>query len=276
MFTVGQRVRVLDKSKDESQRGVISYIDEDSQLYDIIWDLNSKEDCGIPIDRIASLESFELNGKERDIFQWESQSWKDYGNKLFTLKDYYNAARYYQNGIQRIDHVMKERGLKALDIGTHVITFSEAIGDYLWGMVASIENDEEVEIILSNDEERVMKLSKLQILPESIEEQILYRTLYLNLAKCQLKRQQKGWAIRSSSMALALTLCLQATSQDATASSKTLSTTDIKKYFTDGYYFRGKALLLANRPGRATLVIVTVNFLLLSSHTSFFSFFICI
>lgn len=265
MFAIGQKVRVWDLSNEESQRGVISYIHEDTAEYDVIYDLNAQEDCSIHQKRVQPLEPFELSTNELNIHQYEPQQWKDYGNKLFVLKDYLDAIRYYQNGTQLLkQRIGTELGDKpSLDIGTNVIFFDESIGDYLWGMISSIENDREVEVILSNDEDRVIPITSLICLPQAIELQVLYRTLTLNLAKCQLKRQQKGWAIRSSSLALAITHCIHANAHEKHSPSSSLSnekalndvsSTEITKYLSDGYYFRGKAFLLACRPGRASLV----------------------
>jgi hypothetical protein len=76
------------------------------------------------------------------------------------------------------------------------------------------------------------------------QDQLLQRSLYMNMARCFMKLDQKGWAIKYASLAIAVTL----------AYAQNPSTPEVAKLLADCYYFRSKALIAACRPKFATQV----------------------
>ena len=80
----------------------------------------------------------------------------------------------------------------------------------------------------------------------------LIRSIFLNLARCELKRNRKGWAIKFSSIAVSISKYVLSKSQGNMSAGNVAT---IEKFLADALYFRINALLLANRPKFANTVI---------------------
>ena len=105
------------------------------------------------------------------------------------------------------------------------------------------------------DEETAVPTDRVTPLARRLEDKKLQRALHMNLARCCLKRLQKGWAIKHASIAMAISEHLLVFSQqqagDAAAQQQVR---DLTKQLGDCLYFRGKALLAACRPKFASMV----------------------
>ena len=256
MFVVGQRVRVLDNSKSISYLGIISLINTDD-TYDII--LSSKGNSGkdeltsVPQDLVSELQSFEIDDSHNGV---DAEARKSQGNTLFSAKDYTAALEYYKRGIAALFPTSSNDSLGEYSMGSNVfVAYTDSL-NLNTGMVSEVDlsartADVMIESTDADHEELAVPFGRLLPLSSEPKAQLLQRSLYMNMARCCLKLEQKGWAIKYASIALATSYAYATSAQEC---GETVALADLDKLMGDCYYFRAKALLAANRPKFATQV----------------------
>lgn len=262
MIEIGQHVRVTSKDGNTSFTGMISAVNSEESTYDIFIDdavEGEEEEISVPLSRIRPLEGFELG----DIKLFSLSELKAHGNTLFGLKDYCTASKFYQQAIQKSSKMCN------ISLGCNVVVLQHS--DLPKGMTCvdgiisdsdvNDNNEEVFEVMLSNQSELYgVKLSQLIPLPQDRESLILLRSIYLNLARCNMKRNHKGWTAHHASVAVAISEVLMsdlrdkgsAETDDVDRSKEFLETNQL---LADALYFRAKAFIAAARPGLATKVI---------------------
>lgn len=249
--------------KTRSNKGLVSMVNGDA-TYDIIY-ASSKdgddEESSVAGTRLQSLLPVEVefpdiaNIKDAEIL-------KSTGNSLFTLKDYDTALSYYKRSLIVL-HFPGESAQKAASnsvaftIGQGVIvSYSDSL-DCQSGIISDT-TDESADVMMDDnelDEETDVPFKRLTLLACGVKNVLLQRSVYLNMARCVLKQEQKGWAIKYSSVALAISHHLETVQREGSdCGDVSLSAAEVKKFLADGYYFRGKALLQAHRPKFAAQV----------------------
>lgn len=255
MYAVGETVRVLSKDKTIAYRAIISLCST-NDLYDVILvqcaDGQSDEESGVQSDRISPLEKFEKDLKSCD----DADVLKGYGNALFTLKDYTAAMEYYKRAISATTPPVSG----GFSVGQCVlVSFRDSI-DYQSGIISDVALSLcEADVMYDDpatDEELAVPFDLLQRLAEDYKGRLLQRSVYMNMARSALKKEQKGWAIKYSSIAIAIARHVQLTNDEngASAGGAGTSPAEVNKMLADGYYFRAKALLMACRPKFASQV----------------------
>lgn len=258
MIEIGQHVRVTSKDGNSSFTGMISALNSDESTYDIFIDdsMEGEEEISVPLSRIRPLEGFEL----RDIKLFSLSELKAHGNTLFGLKDYCAASKFYQQAIQKSSQMYN------ISLGCNVVVLRHSDlpkgTTCVDGIISDSDvndNSEEVfEVMLSNQSELYgVKHSQLIPLPQDRENLILLRSIYLNLARCDMKRNHKGWTAHHASVAVAISEVLMsdlrdkgsAETDDVDRSKEFLETNQL---LADALYFRAKAFVAAARPGLAT------------------------
>eukprot|EP01038_Epipyxis_sp_PR26KG_P014779 gene14779-19861_t len=269
--------------------GLISYIHDNGIVnaqdfsYDILFD-NNKELCNISHQQIHALFDFEyeigditkynntnntttttttnfncdknnntqVQNNQSILQQQISENIKEYGNKLFMVKDYSQSLLYYKRALelllQQKSHAESLKNETSFFIGSYVLVSTPKSLEFKIGMISD-QNDNMYDVIYDNsnndedenDEENNISSDRLYLLTYGSEGRSLQRSLYMNMAKCCLKKNQTGWSIRYASMALALLLSLSHAEDYSDVKSS-------KKQLGDAYYFRAKALITANRP----------------------------
>jgi hypothetical protein len=300
LFSVGDKVRVLSVDKSEAHRAIISLYNGNG-TYDVLYSApvtvqynqQIDEDSAITSDRISALLEFEYENASTIALRTAS-SWKDCGNSLFALKDYLAASECYKKGIERLTtfencytsvndaNNMLTTGRAvivtfpgSLDCSTGIISDASADGyDVMFG-------DETLEEELGIPTSRLLLLactssrrivqgkesggSAMEEPLSAAEVCLLQRSCYMNLARCTLKRRQKGWAIKYCSIALAISKHVVQLSSSSNGSRNELASTGKEgkvvesansKLLVDCLYFRGKALLAACRPKFAAMVSI--------------------
>jgi hypothetical protein len=236
-FNIGCKVRVTDQTLDFSHVGVISYVHPDGTV-DVMYDGKELiEDLHVAADRLSPLLSFELE----DLVCDQAEELKNRGNILFGLKDYTEASKSYLCAVAKLENQ------RPLSIGSEVLVCRPEDEEFHHGYLASfIDSTGNIEIVLDGKLDCVA--SRQSIVALSIPStQDLHRAIYLNLARCSLKRGHRGWAVRYASIALAISqLLLDTENIDPTVAIKKLA---------DCLYFRSKTLISAGRPNRAAKVI---------------------
>jgi tetratricopeptide (TPR) repeat protein len=239
-YCVGARIRVMDREGKSSCLATISYIDDSNNVVDLILEDSLQEECGVSVDRLSELNDFEqLN--DRKVSDVTAFTLKEYGNAVFSSKDFSSAIHYYTKALDLLN-------AEPISIGSEVLVLVR--NAYFSGMVSSVEPIKSlVEVELDYDEEITVKQSDAIALSRSLEDLKLQRSLYLNLAKCAHKKCLRGWAVRYSSIAIAVL--------DFIFKTVTLADADVKelqKAKVDSHYFRGRVLLECNRPKNAEKV----------------------
>ena len=274
MFNVGKFVRVKSLDGESSRRGMISLINgSDSELFvDLIYADNEEEECDINNSRIELLQQFEEKPLKSELSN-ENESaecLKGWGNILFKLKDYSAATEYYCKALLKLDpppvslvpsfaKKIQSSG-KSISIGQSILVAKDNSFEYRNARVSDV-NATSVDVLYDgtitgdddDDEENGVSLDRVVSLPRSSfdtrsqsddsmvksSDLLLQRSIVLNLARCEFKRARKGWAIKYSSVALALSkMTEQIDSHDALGSS----------LVADAIFFRSTVLLAANRP----------------------------
>lgn len=270
-FQVGQRVRVVSSSGAVSTTGLISGIDtnESRSTYDIIYDILDKdlfgtddeENC-VNQNRIRALEDFE----SVDISTFSISQLKVNGNILFGLKDLINASKYYFKAIEKFAVLYDA----VLGCNVVVLQHSELPKGVTCvdGIVSDVDDGAErtYDVILSNETElNQVKRSQFLVLPPDRENLLLIRSLYLNLARCDVKRSRKGWAVYNSSIAVSISEIIRSDFRDKGSAEtddvdRTQEGKDVELLLADALYFRAKALISASRPGLATSVSLLFSY----------------
>ena len=266
-FIVGQDVRVENLAKTLSTKAMVSFINDDNTL-DVIYgskggNNDSKdEESSIALDRVHCLEPFEVH--RDDVNTLSGETLKEYGNKLFAVKDYRSALDWYKRALIALTHT---GSVEKLSVGSIVLVSRDKSIDYYVGMVSDVvapssgktslyevmyDQDNEYNEELETDEETVSK-DRLTVVSSDIHDRATQRAVYLNMARSYLKLNEPGWAVKTSSIALFITLYILGANQGTAVSVS-------NKHLVDAYYFRAKALLSVNRPGFASKVWSTYTF----------------
>lgn len=254
MFAVGEAVRVLSSDKSVSYRAIVSLCGADD-TYDVILAHSAAgqndEEVGVQRSRISPIEAFE---KIADTDSTEAETLKSYGNTLFTLKDYSATMEYYKKAITVA--TQSQPAGDAFTVGQSVlVSFRDSI-DYQSGIVSDVDVSLSTADVMFDDsamdEEVAVPFTRLLPLAVSSKDRLLQRSVYMNMARSVLKREQKGWAIKYCSLAIAIAKHFQSTTESLDTSGVT--EVEVNKMLADGYYFRAKALLMACRPKFANQV----------------------
>lgn len=233
---------------------MIAMVNGDS-TFDIIYSTSKLEDDEEPAvhsDRIAHLLKEEVDLVE----SIDAEVWKNMGNSVFALKDYDTAIAYYKRALS----LLTATNTEIFSIGQGVLVSYNHSLDCQAGIVSDI-NDSVVDVMFDDseqEEETEIPLKRLTPMANGLKNILLQRSIYMNLARSVLKQEQKGWAIKYCSIALALSHHLETllNNNEAGDTDAKITETEVNKYFADGYYFRGKALLQAHRPKFATQVSI--------------------
>jgi tetratricopeptide (TPR) repeat protein len=240
---VGETVRVLNETGDFARKGMVSIIHEENFTVDVLYNDN-EEELNVPLSRIRKLESFEcgLNLQNISLAQL-----KEFGNVLFGLKDFHSATAFYEKAVNQTCQ-------NELQIGSNVVVLDNHIRTCTEGMISGImdgnNNALQYEIVLSNDEDTLQSRDALIQVPPDIETALLLRSIYLNLARCNLKLGLKGWAIRYASISLSIARILFG-EVETREEYELQRLAELTKMIGDTLYFRAKTFLAANRPGLA-------------------------
>lgn len=249
---IGTKVRVLQKDKESSCVGTISYIHESNPpSYDIIYDSGKVgeeeiEEVEVTPDRISPLQEFEIqlqqmqaNGSNNSsLLLIKGSEWKDKGNSIFALKDYKSSSKYYGYALNSLHFESYSFGksLSASDasaissttfltIGADVLVLDEAYlslefdqtnpwAIYPLAMISDFTSTSssfryEVELSRGGSREGLKPNDLLYISSISLPHLFLCeRSLYSNLAKCSLKKNMKGWAVRYACITASLSIHL--------------------------------------------------------------------
>lgn len=234
-LSIGQRVRVLDVEGKMAHVATVSYLH--TAAVDVIYSAGSEEEeCNVALDRVSPLFAFEAENHHTS-----AAVWKDCGNQLFSAKDFNSAAQYYSRALELLS-------AGEISIGSQVLIVRG--NDFVDGMVSNVDvASHTVEIELDDDQEMTVASKDTIKLAMDNENLKLQRSLYLNLAKCSLKKSLKGWAIRQSSIAIGIANYLMKNQEELRFERK-----EISKALVDSYYFRGKVLLESSRPHLAEKV----------------------
>ena len=252
MFSLGEAVRVTSADKTRAGKGMIAMVNGDS-TFDIIYSaskLENDEEQAVHSDRIKPFLKEEVDLAESN----DAEIWKNIGNSVFALKDYDAAIAYYKRALALLTSTTGD----TISIGQGVIvSYSDSL-DCQTGIVSDI-SDGVADVMFDDseqEEETEMPLKRLTPLASGLKNILLHRSIYMNLARSVLKQEQKGWAIKYSSFALAIAHHLETllNNNEDNENEAKITENEISKYLADGYYFRGKALLLAHRPKFATQV----------------------
>lgn len=278
--------------------GVVAFINDDEDTLDIMYgQRGEEEEANVPVDRVRKLEPFESEydrAMQSHCEMLDPFDLKDKGNVIFGLQDAETASRYYTAALRCL-HCLLAVGEAAaassllLSDGSDVLVKSS--GSQLRYLPATVicmddgSSDTNVRYEVEYDdadcsEPAIRAASDLTPLAAAINSgsssgsdknrnsgdsnsgrearRQLQRSLYLNLARCHMKRSQPGWTIHYCSLALGVTeslrLLLLQQQQQSSAASTTGNT--LNKYFADAYFIRAKAFLMASRPDFAKKVSV--------------------
>jgi len=254
-------------------------VNEDA-TFDIIYASpkgGDDEESSVAGDRIQALLTVEAEFPNIAEIK-DAEILKSAGNSLFTLKDYDAALSYYKRALIILNapsDSSSDRAAKGFTIGQGVIiSYADSL-DCQTGIVSDTTEDS-ADVMMDDselDEETEVPFTRLTQLASGVKNILLQRSVYLNMARCALKQEQKGWAIKYSSVALAISHHLQGVQREGSGSAEApLTAAEVKKFLADGYYFRGKALLQAHRPKFATQVrcaVIAVAFMCCSPLWSF-------
>eukprot|EP01032_Pedospumella_encystans_P018630 gene18630-21201_t len=248
MFSLGEAVRVTSADKTRAGKGMIAMVNGDS-TFDIIYStskLENDEEPAVHSDRIKQLLKEEVDESN------DAEIWKNIGNSVFALKDYDAAIAYYKRALALLTSTNGDK----VSIGQGVIVSYNDSLDCQTGIISDI-NDGVADVMFDDsdqEEETEIPLKRLTPLVSGLKNILLQRSIYMNLARSVLKQEQKGWAIKYSSFALAVSHHLETllNNNEANENDAKITESELNKYLADGYYFRGKALLQACRPKFAT------------------------
>jgi hypothetical protein len=286
VYSIGERVRVFQLKEECSATATISFIHESDDYFetycDVIYDASRNDDSStattstrdeenmVDIKRIRPLEEFEYIPHAKLLLQTDASTMKEFGNILFRHKDYRNSIIYYELGLERLfldtnkseAGSKAESGLKTFSIGTQVIVFSKDINDYDSAMISSNDLVDNPKTQSDIRYEAILSTSQLEIEVKGCDcveiasiptNQLLQRTLYINLTKAYQKRNYRGWAVRYASYAVVLSKIHCGDYADSRGSCG-LTETEMKQLLADSLFLRGKVYLSASRPARAKLV----------------------
>lgn len=266
-FSIGSKVRVLGKEERNGQQklATISLVDDSS--YGIIYD-DDCEEVAVSPSRLSAL----LPWEHLPLHRYDALELKEFGNALFRIKDYDAAVRYYKASLDVLLRTVK------LSVGTTVLV-AKSPSEYVSGMIADANASGSYEVIFDEeelDDESNVPASRLIVVATNRRESSnhrddskeqseldrtdvveLQRALYMNLARCSFQKQPPlpGWAVRWSTLALAVTLYKQQQSNAGSSNDRTTEKGDNEapssnapKQLADALYLRCKAFIAASRP----------------------------
>jgi tetratricopeptide (TPR) repeat protein len=250
LWSIGQVIRVEEKSNKFSAKAIVSFVHDDGTLDVIYQGEGLKEECAVQLGRVRALEDFEF--PDSVVASTASaEQLKNNGNMLFSLKDYHSAIEIYRRSIIAL---YKQSGSEHVSTGSVVLVSKTGSINFECAMISDTNSNKTFEIVYDNsniDDEEKIERNRLTPICISASEKSLHRSLYMNMAKCNLKINQTGWAIRHCSLAIAVSRILFS---DADAVNAEPSSSAMHKQLADSIFLRAKALLQANRPGLAAKV----------------------
>ena len=191
-----------------------------------------EEESGVSIDRIRRLEIFEKDDGNSDPIDFNIL--KDQGNIIYSLKDFKAAEDYYKMAL-RIMLVPFNVSMAYLTIGQEVLVEALQTLDYNAGMISGI-NEDCVDVVFDDDDDELCDCKVTSLIPLCKPvDRIIQRSVYMNMARCSLKRHRNGWATKYCSIAIAISKSLICDEENH------------KKQLADSLYFRGKLLISINR-----------------------------
>ena len=220
---------------------------------------DGKDEICVKAERLSQLLPFEVEDPLPVTYEF-ADAWKMNGNALYAAKDFQESLRYYKKALIALTDVQPRADvITTFELGENVIMTTTRSIDCFPGMVSDIDADAATADVMldwndcDNEEYLGIPFSNLLKLAKSQKDMLLQRSIYLNMARCVLKLNQKGWAIKYSSLALAVTHGYVQTGGE-------IASAELNKLFADCYYFRSKALLVACRPKFATKVGINIRF----------------
>jgi hypothetical protein len=236
-FEVGKKVRIVLGDGSASCRGMIAYVNDEDGTCDIVFLSNSlgiTEENRVERSRILDLFDFEYSR----VTPSEANALKENGNVLFQIKDFDSAIEQYIKGLSVIAPQPPTIGARVL------ICFEDGIP--IRGIIAGA-NASSFDVIYDSpigdiDEEDGVPSGRIVPIATEDANFSLQGAFFMNLARAYLKSRRNGWAIRYATLAIGL------------FSSESDGMDDFRDKLKDAYFFRAKAFLLANRPGRALCV----------------------
>jgi hypothetical protein len=261
--SVGTIVRVQSPDGEASSRAIISFFNDD-RTCDIVYHADNIEESSVPQTRIQPLEKFEYeiqSGKMFSVFER-----KEFGNTLFKLKDLDAAVEMYRSVIRELC------AQNYISVGSRVLV-SNGSGEYYPGIVSGVESGA-YEVLYDDEDfedESAVAASRISMIAMQLPDTALdmggcskgydpvaevldlQRAVYMNLARCALKKSppQPGWAARWSSLAIAMT---KYASENSRSSGTATDGLLFEKQLVDAYFLRSKAFLAASRPQLARRV----------------------
>lgn len=258
MWNVGAKVRVCSKDRTSSGVAIISLINEES--FDIIFDASNEEECNVLASRMMPLEDFE----EEESLDEESNPMKlkEYGNILFRHKDFDSAMQIYAKALKVIGK--NNRSSRIFSVGSSVLVTTKGTLLIRPGIVSGDEVESRRDIMYEEcgadgdgqakslpTEDEAVSVSRLFSLGE-MRHRDCQRACYLNMARCAMKKQLHGWAVKYASLALAVAEMLGEEYVSTQSVCLGTGTTEMwKKQAADCIYLRAKSLVSAGRPGTA-------------------------
>ena len=237
MYSLGSIVRVT-LEQQQSRQATVAAINDDGCV-DVIYEANAvgtsiEEEDNVNPSRISQLLEFEIETDRDSSLYKDPMTMKEYGNKVFAVKDYETAIRYYLRGVAALQ-------LPAISIGVSVIVAPSKGSSSLFtvGMVADCCEGSSLDIVYDESEECDVHKSRLTVLHPVTSSRSLQRSLYSNLSKCYHALRKFGLSAFYASLAVEL---LKSLREDE----------DVAKTLTDMHIVRCRALLAANRPGDTT------------------------
>lgn len=262
-FSIGQEVRVLSEDNTSACRGTI-LLDNGNGTFEVLLSKSSRnrkevetthsgdDEVTASAEKITALHPFELQEPVPLEYQY-ADVWKGNGNTLFASKDYQEAMHYYRRALVALQVVSaRSDTLLTFEMGENVIITSANSIDCYPGMISETDNSARTaDVMLDSDNEEQLGVpySDLMKLTKTEKDLHLQRSIYLNMARCALKLNQRGWAIKYASIAIAVTFAYAHSNGGKSGS-------EINKLLADCYYFRSKALLAACRPKFASKVCI--------------------
>jgi tetratricopeptide (TPR) repeat protein len=226
--------------------------------YEVLLSVGGQEEEVVTTeDRLAPLNAFETE-PPLPLERQYAEAWKNNGNVLFTAKDFSAAMGYYKKALACLSD---RGGGLTFAMGQEVIVSYPNSINYKSGMVSDADCDARTaDVMLESEEddedeeaeECGVSFDRMLPLAKEASKQLLQRSIYLNMARCALKLELKGWAIKYSSIAICTTHAFVSTARQQGLPSS--SKEEQGKLLADCYYFRAKALLAACRPKFAAQV----------------------
>lgn len=251
LLKVGLVVRVYAVDGQSARRATVALVNDDGTADVLFTDEADSEACGVLPERIEALLPFELEETGND----DPAALKESGNHLFTkVKDYAAAMHFYARALRALAS-LNHKGSAHLSVGSAVLVEQPGSVSVKTGMVADSDEDARTVDVFYDDglEEESVARSRLLALAE-IRLRSVQRACFLNSARCCVKRELVGWAVKYASLALAVTEMLSGEyTPVATDSSNAIAGDAVwGKQAADCILLRGRSLLLAGRPGFAS------------------------